>query len=383
MECLLCGGKSMRIAIYIGELQEQHIGGGYSFQQGIISEIVKLNTGHKFYIYYMSSEKLFEDNINCTFKNIPYYVDRQSRINNLLSEDKIDLIYLLPPYTFFINISIPNILTIWDLAHKIHPYFPEVSINKEYENREQILNAFIKQATYIIIGNEEGKRQIITFYNIYHNRIKTIPMPVTSLYIKNVKENSSIITKYNLKNKGYLFYPAQFWAHKNHIRLVKAMLILKNQGSHLKLVLTGSDKGNMQYIQQKIKEMDLASTILILGFVSQEEIITLYKNAYALVYPSFFGPDNLPPLEAMSLNCPVICANTEGMQEQLGNYALYFNPLSEYDIVDKVNFLNNLKLRLTLTNGGNLLAKKCTIQAYLQQLIEVINTYSSIRECWE
>ena len=61
------------------------------------------------------------------------------------------------------------------------------------------------------------------------------------------------------------------------------------------------------------------------GLVSKEEVVALYKNAYALAYASYFDPDNLPPLEAMALNCPVICSGTNGMKEQLRDCALFFN----------------------------------------------------------
>ncbi|MFM6269445.1 MAG: glycosyltransferase, partial [Dolichospermum sp.] len=53
---------------------------------------------------------------------------------------------------------------------------------------------------------------------------------------------------------------------------------------------------------------------------------SLYINAFSLAFMSFFGPDNLPPLEAMALGCPVIASKVSGSEEQLGNNALLVNP---------------------------------------------------------
>ncbi len=47
---------------------------------------------------------------------------------------------------------------------------------------------------------------------------------------------------------------------------------------------------------------------------------------------SYFGPENLPPLEAMTLGCPVICSNYAGAKEQLGDAADFVDPSSSIEI---------------------------------------------------
>jgi glycosyltransferase involved in cell wall biosynthesis len=111
---------------------------------------------------------------------------------------------------------------------------------------------------------------------------------------------------------GYLFYPAQFWAHKNHVNLLLALKQLSDQGKVIQLVLTGSDYGNLLHIEKTISELGLQNQVRTLGFVSNEELVAFYQNALALTYVSFFGPENLPPLEAFALGCPVIAARVDG-----------------------------------------------------------------------
>ena len=65
----------------------------------------------------------------------------------------------------------------------------------------------------------------------------------------------------------------------------------------------------------------------------------MYKNAFALVYASFLGPNNIPPLEACALGCPVVAANIPGAFEQMGDAAAFFDPKDEYDLAEKIKML--------------------------------------------
>ena len=64
----------------------------------------------------------------------------------------------------------------------------------------------------------------------------------------------------------------------------------------------------------------------------QADMASLYRHARGLVMPTFFGPTNIPPLEAFAVGCPVAVSSVYGMPEQLGDAALYFDPTSVYEI---------------------------------------------------
>jgi glycosyltransferase involved in cell wall biosynthesis len=55
-------------------------------------------------------------------------------------------------------------------------------------------------------------------------------------------------------------------------------------------------------------------------------LATFYKRAAALAYPSLYEGFGFPPLEALSMGCPVICSNTSSMPEVSGDAAEYFDP---------------------------------------------------------
>ena len=83
-----------------------------------------------------------------------------------------------------------------------------------------------------------------------------------------------------------------------------------------------------------ITENGLEENVIIKGFVSNEQIIYLYKHAVGLIMPSYFGPTNLPPLEAMALGCPVAVANNYAMPEQVGEAGLLFHPDAPEEMAD-------------------------------------------------
>jgi glycosyltransferase involved in cell wall biosynthesis len=105
---------------------------------------------------------------------------------------------------------------------------------------------------------------------------------------------------------------------------------------------------------------------------------SLYKSAYATIYPSHCGPTNIPPLEALSLQCPLICSNKYAMKEQLGESALYFNPNKPKEISDQIQILitnKELRKRLIL-EGKNIYNKynqkhfKNKLENYLLKLLQ-------------
>ena len=382
----------MKIGFYLGEVMPPEIGGGSVFQINVVQELQRTFQNIECVVYYKSSQEfLFKNLGNITFLNLayqkmeqkPFWIKKKKWIEPtydfIFLQDKIDVLYYFMPYAF-ISQKIPYILTVWDIGHRSITYFPEVStINNEFIARENLFKFAIQQAAYIVIGNIAGKEQICRYYGMDPERVKINPLPVPE-HIFSLKADCSIIDKNNLSSSKYLLYPAQFWAHKNHIRLIKAMTHLCKDG--FKMVFTGSNQGNIDYIKNKISEYGLEKYVLLLGFVTTSELIALYKNAYALTYASFLGPDNIPPLEAMALECPVICANFDGAKEQLQDAALFFDKLDEYSLIQQINELKNKKIRSELITKGKALVNTRKTTSYVKNIMQLLEEFAKIRECW-
>ena len=111
----------------------------------------------------------------------------------------------------------------------------------------------------------------------------------------------------NIENH-FIFYPAQYWAHKNHVYILEALEnIIKNNKINIKCIFTGSDKGNLNYIKKIIFEKKLNNHVIIYDYLSNQDIILLYKNCIAVVVPTFVGTISFPVIEAFYYKKPVIC----------------------------------------------------------------------------
>ncbi len=188
------------------------------------------------------------------------------------------------------------------------------------------------------------------------SRIKIIPFePINE--IKNNYDskdsNFKISNKYKVKNK-FIFYPAQFWPHKNHIYILKSIYILEKKYKILiDAVFAGGDKGNKDHIINYANKLGIRDRIIFTGFINNQELFTFYKMSLALVMPTFFGPTNIPPLEAFKLGVPTIYPDLEGLRDQVKDSALLvdlYNPDSLSKCVLKL--INDNKFKNELIING-------------------------------
>jgi len=234
--------------------------------------------------------------------------------------------------------NLPYIVTIWDLEHREKPFFPEFSSGGIWEHRERSLAKAINRSYLCISGSFKGAEDICLAYQKKPSCIEVIPFPISLDWSRQARTNRGLndFAKYQLTEKGYLIYPAQFWPHKNHINLLLAIKELRSRGMSLELVLTGVDKTTRGRVIEYINYLKQNDYVHVIGFTAIDDLILLVKNSFALIYPSYFGPDNLPTIEAMSIGVPVFTSNNEGTYGQLGDGVFYFDPSDPEDICNSI-----------------------------------------------
>jgi glycosyltransferase involved in cell wall biosynthesis len=299
-----------------------------------------------------------------------------------LQQCQVDAVWHLSPGAN--PVDAPYIATVWDLEHRKQPYFPEVSVSGwGWNAREQNYRNLLPRAARILTGTETGKREVVNFYAVNPDNVRVVPHPAANTFRDNAACGVDTINQYSIQ-KPFIFYPAQFWPHKNHVNLLIALKILnKKSGRPLHLVLTGSDKGNSRHVRAVADRLGVAGQVHFLGFVTEEELTSLYRESVALVYPSFFGPDNLPPLEAFAIGCPVAAARIAGAEEQLGDAAIFFDPARPTDIAGAIQKVrNNSELRAELIRRGRERVAERTPKRYVEQVCDILDEFEAIRRCW-
>ena len=134
-----------------------------------------------------------------------------------------------------------------------------------------------------------------------------------------------------------------------------------------------SEKNNLKQVLREIDVLKLDKHVTNIGFVPETEIRSLYSNARALVMPSFFGPTNIPILEAWALRCPVVTSDLRGIREQVGDAALLVNPLDAQQIAGAIERLwTNDRLCADLIRHGADRLSRYGPQQFASQLLEIL-----------
>src|SRR3989339_516329 len=228
------------------------------------------------------------------------------------------------------EIPVPALMVIHDLMHRYQRGFPEVSAHGEYGRRERHYQAVCRWARGIMVESELGKQQVLDCYGPNPDQVFVLPT-VTCQYILDGQEQAELRSLYGLPDK-YFFYPAQFWEHKNHKRLIQAAALLRDSFPDIQLVFVGSQKNAYASVRALVDQLGLAANVHFLGYVPESHMAGLYRRARALIMPTFFGPTNIPPREAIALGCPVAVSDIDGMRDQMGDAAIFFDPTSVPEI---------------------------------------------------
>lgn len=372
----------MKIGLYL-YTYDPKLGGGYTFVDSIVNALSAIKSHHEVLCFHYGSENP-ASSASVRWVRLTNTPGKQTDrpLNDAVLRHGIELVWFIT-VPIYETVDVPYIFTVWDLMHRAHPCFPEVGVfgGWPWDKREQFYQYILPRAAYVITGNEAGKKDVINYYKISADRVKTLPLPTPDFALRPIDARAPSGFE---SRAPFLFYPAQFWPHKNHVALLLALKILVERDQmNFSIVLTGADKGNMKFVQQTARDLGLDDRVHVLGFVSREELIYLYQNAFALAYPSFFGPDNIPPLEAFALGCPVIAAKVPGAEEQMGDAALFFDPNSEAQLAAKIKELHSQPgVRETLIQRGQARASQWTAKDYVLKIFQIAEEFQSIRRNW-
>lgn len=306
-----------------------------------------------------------------------------------LSRKEVDLVYFLSPTSLPKHLERLNyITTVWDLCHRDDPEFPEVRWNREFEARERHYRDVLPKAVGVLVDSDRGKENVIRRYCIDAERVSVMPFqpaPSVNVYRDSEKPDRIDVRKKYRLDFPYVFYPAQFWPHKNHVYLLAGLRQLeKSYGHFVGAVFSGGDKGNMAFVKRRAEELEVNNRTRFVGFISDKEIPAFYKQSLALVMPTYFGPTNLPPLEAFALGVPVLYSDKPGLREQVGSAAILLDLRDPGFMAERLReLIENHKLRDDLVDEGRRWFNASKQWRRTEVLEEILVDFRARRECWE
>lgn len=227
-------------------------------------------------------------------------------------------------------------ISVWDMAHRDKYISPEFYEGGEWYYRQRLYSEILPKAYSIFVDSMTTKEKILLLYNILPEKI------YVNKFTPSI--NSLTIVNQEKRPEKIIFYPAQYWAHKDHLCVIRAALILREQYNlSFKIIFCGSDKGYLDELKMQVKSLRLSKQIEFKNFVSSEYLHKLYAECDICVFASMLGPTNLPPLEALLHRKPLVLSDVHEVIENVDeNYIRYFKTRSEIDLAEKINDILSL-----------------------------------------
>ena len=363
----------MRVAVIVTEVG-RGIGGRFTFQEMLVAAVERARSEarHEFVLYQAGYNRYTEGTIAWRARRLATVgvtlalraahdlqdalvgsrlLHVRTPLERRLAQDRIDLVWFP---TYVEDVSLPFVCQVFDLEHRMKPWFPEVSAEGEWEHRERHYRRYLPKATGVIVAGETGADQVVRFFGVSRENCLPLkhPTPDFALRAAGEERRSEELVHARGIPLPYLLYPAQFWAHKNHAAALDALAELRSRGETMSFVFVGSDKGELDHVRTQVREHGLDEAVHILGYVEEDELVALYQHAHALVYLSRFGPENLPPLEAFALGCPVIVGDVPGAAEQVGKAGIVVDPNDPSAVADAIQSVGAPATRKRLVRAG-------------------------------
>ena len=307
--------------------------------------------------------------------NIRHYtLAEQIKMPIILAKEKPDLVHF-PHFNVPLLYNSPFVVTIHDLLwHEqvgtTATTLPAWIYWLKYLAYRLVLKHAVLKSKAIIVPSSWVKKKIVDRFPAVEKKIHVIYEGVAQSFISDGRSaaGNEVLVKYNLQPRRYLIYTGSLYPHKN----VNIILDILPQFLELKFIVACGRNVFWEKFKQEIERRGLQGRVVLAGFVSDDELAELYKNALAFVFPSKSEGFGLPGLEAMASGCPVISSNAGSLPEVYGNAVLYFNPENETELIGDIReIMDNQRLRKKLIKLGKERSQMFSWEKMAKETMEV------------
>jgi glycosyltransferase involved in cell wall biosynthesis len=374
----------MRIGIIALNFQPGTIGGVETYFRNLLAQLQKFDSRNEYIVVLPEGQKAEIPITNSHFSilELPVRQDMVSKTSRLIAfpptagyRSKLarridalgcDLLHFPIQIMLPLGVRTPSVVSCMDIQQEYLPQFFSV---KQLLVRRMSYKASLMRAKHIITISDYVKGTLQEKYRIDNAKITTVHLCVDERLFSG--EPIQSLPKNNLPDI-YFFYPAAVWPHKNHERLLQAFSLVVQQYPDVHLVLSGIAVQKKSRIERLINRFNLDRRVHILGYLKYDELASIYRQAYSLIFPSLYEGFGIPMIEAMHAGCPVICSRGTSLPEVAGKAAVYFNPLDVDDIArSAIDLLNNPHKRADLIAEGKRNALRFSGGKFAEETIAV------------
>ena len=254
---------------------------------------------------------------NCNFVNWVLHlnfalIERSNRIVNDLGKFDIihahDWVVAFAAKTLKYSYSIPLVSTIhateygrnWGLHDDTQRYISSIEWTLAYESWN------------VIVNSEYMKNEVEYIFKLPNDKIRVIFNGIDLNKFKGYEKNIEFRRKYAVDNEKIVFFVGRLVNEKGVHVLIDAVPKVLQYYNDVKFVIAGKGP-QLEYLKRKVEQMQLSNKIIFIGYISDDDLLKLYKCVDIAVFPSLYEPFGIVALEGMTANIPVIVSDTGGL----------------------------------------------------------------------
>jgi glycosyltransferase involved in cell wall biosynthesis len=272
--------------------------------------------------------------------------------------------------------GLPSVAMIPDLAPRLVPDCFDVAYR---DDREQEVTATIRAATVVLTLSHYSRETILDAYDIQPERVVVTHCDVGAEF-RDPPPTPPAFGALGVPGE-YVYFPANFWPHKNHATLLAAFALLVRDRPELRLLLTGAPTPITEAarVRAQIQALGLSDHVRMLGVQPSDVVVALMRQAAVLVFATLFEGFGIPPLEAFHLGTPVVASGVAGNAEVVGDAAMIVDPTDPRSIADGIaRVLDDDSLRAELIHRGRARIPKFS----WQRTVEIVEAALSDAAAW-
>ncbi len=230
---------------------------------------------------------------------------------------------------------LPTLAWIADFQHR---HLSDMFTYYRRKKRDLAYAMLCKSSTQVMVSSNDAAKDCEMFFSVPTEKISVVPFAVQLDESVLSVEPSEVIQTYNLPDR-YFYFPGQLWQHKNHLALLEALSLLKEQGDNVVVVASGNPKDGRSEkyparVLEFISEKELSENFIFLGMLPYQHIMPLMRGSVAVINPSLFEGWSTIVEEAKALGVPMLLSDLAVHSEQAPKVCRFFDPLKPQEIAD-------------------------------------------------
>lgn len=341
--------------------------------RALVTELSALDTKHEYILFLRKDTYSVFKTLNPNWKTVLadihwHSLAEQTEMPRIYKSADLDVLHI-PYFSVPLMAPKPFVVTIHDLTVTHHatgqattkPLPIYLAKRLAYQ---LVINQAVKNACRIITVSKTVKKQLEQEFHLDADRVSVT-------YESGKLESTSEKIKVQ-PPKPYILYVGNAHPHKNLKNLVLAFSQLLKTHPTLHLVLAGKKDFFYQRLEQLIDLEQLHKSVHLLGEVKNGELVSLYEQAEAFVFPSSSEGFGIPGLEAMSVGCPVVCSDLPVFKEIYKDGAVYFDHKNPAQIANAIlGVVSNKTLRRKLMIQGKQIADSYSWKKMAQETLAI------------